>query len=154
VLERWPKVFFVCPGMAGQAEAIDWVRRFKLGGYVRLLPFLPQVQLWDLFTRTNILVSVSAHDGTPNSFLEGIACGCFPIVGDIESLREWVTPGVNGFLVEPGNAQSLAEAILNVLNSPGLQASAAGINQELIQKRAEIGVVRAKIAEFYERILG
>ena len=41
-------------------------------------------------------VSPSTHDGTPNTLLEGMACGSFPIVGDLESLREWIEPGLTG----------------------------------------------------------
>jgi glycosyltransferase involved in cell wall biosynthesis len=154
VLERKPKAFFVCTGMAGQPEALHWVQQLKLDGHIRLLPYLPQPQLWDLFVRANVFVSVSAHDGTPNSFLEGIACGCFPIVGDIESLREWVTPGVNGFLVEPDKPQALADALGIALDNPDLLAGAAEKNLQLIRQRAEAGMVRAQIEIFYQRLVG
>ncbi len=154
VLERNPKVFFVCTGMAGQPEANHGVNRLKLDGHIRLLPFLPQPQLWDLFVRANIFVSVSAHDGTPNSFLEGIACGCFPVVGDIESLREWITPGVNGFLVEPDKPQALADAVVTALDNPHLLAQAAEKNLQIIRERAEAGLVRAQIEIFYQRLVG
>ena len=154
VLERKPKVFFVCTGMAGQPEALRWVQQLKLEGHIRLLPFLPQPQLWDLFVRANIFVSVSAHDGTPNSFLEGIACGCFPVVGDIESLREWVTPGGNGFLVEPHKPQALADALVVALDNPDLLSNAAEKNLQLIRQRAEAGMVRAQIEIFYQRLAG
>ena len=101
VLQRNPDVYFVCPAMAGQSQAYRWVRNFHLEKRVKLLPLLPQEQLWNLFSQAHIFASISSHDGTPNSFLEAIACGCFPVVGDIESLREWVVPGVNGLVVEP-----------------------------------------------------
>jgi len=154
VLERKPKAFFVCTGMAGQPEALRWVQQLKLDGHIRLLPYLPQPQLWDLFVRANTFVSVSAHDGTPNSFLEGIACGCFPIVGDIESLREWVTPGLNGFLVESDKPQALADALVVALDNPELLAGAAEKNLQLISQRAEAGMVRAQIEIFYQRLVG
>jgi glycosyltransferase involved in cell wall biosynthesis len=154
ILERKPKVFFVCTGMAGQPEALRWVQQLKLDGHIRLLPYLPQPQLWDLFVRANIFVSVSAHDGTPNSFLEGIACGCFPVVGDIESLREWVTPGVNGFLVESDKPQALADALLVALDNPQLLAGAAEKNLQLIRQRGESDMVRAQIEIFYQRLAG
>ena len=153
VLARSPGVFFVCSGMAGQPEALSWVRKLKIDKNVRLLPYLSQPQLWDLFKRSKILASVSAHDGLPNSFLEGIACGCFPVVGDIESLRAWISPGVNGMLVPPDNPQSLAEALLVVLDHPELITAAAEQNLLLIRQRAEAGLVRAQIEVFYQRLV-
>lgn len=151
VLERHPEVTFVCPAMAGQEDALKWVRRLKLQYKVRLLHYLPQAHLWDLFVRAEISVSISQHDGMPNTLLEAMACNCFPVVGDLESIREWITPGVNGLLVEPTRAQSLADAILVALEDPELRRAAAAENSRLIRERAEVGVVRRKVAAFYDR---
>ena len=101
VLERVPDAHFLCAAMQSQQEAEDWLERLNIGQRVLLLPYLDQEQLWAIFQRAAVSVSISAHDGTPNSLLEAMAIGCFPIAGDIESLREWIVPGVNGLLVEP-----------------------------------------------------
>jgi len=153
VLQRNPNVYFVCPAMAGQSQAYGWVRRFHLENQVKLLPLLPQDQLWSLFSQAQVFASISSHDGTPNSFLEGMACGCFPVVGDIESLREWVTPGVNGFVVEPSQPQQVAEAILQAVSERGLRERAALFNHELIDKHASTAVVREKMDAFYRSIV-
>lgn len=153
VLERIPNVLFVCPAMAGQAEALQWVKKLKIEKNVLLLPYLSQFEVWKLFRRAQVSVSISSHDGTPNSLLEAMACGCFPIAGDIESLREWITPGVNGLLVEPDKPQALAEAILLALETRELQSEAAQRNARLIRERAEVNYVRGQIEVFYERVL-
>jgi len=149
VLQRRPDVAFVCPAMAGQPEALRAVDALAQKSKLHLLPHLPQQHLWDLFVRSTVMASISQHDGTPNTLLEAMACGCFPVAGDIESLREWITPGVNGLLVEPTSPQSVAEAILTALENPGLRKSAAEINTHLIAERAEVGVVKEKIQSFY-----
>ncbi len=152
VLERQPAVHFVCPSMAGQPEAIEWVERLKIGPAVHLLPTLPQAQLWELFLRAEVFISPSAHDGTPNSLLEAMACGCLPIVGDIESMREWITPGVNGLLVDSNQAQSLAEAVQLGLENPALRAEAARQNYQIVANRADVHKVRAQVVEFYQSL--
>lgn len=151
VLQHRPEVYFVCPTMQGQAEAEQWVRRFKLENHVRLLPTLTQHQLWELFQRAELSLSISIHDGTPNTLLEAMACGCFPVAGDLEALREWIIPGVNGLLVEANKPQGVAEAVLLALEQPGLRAQAEGINLRLIRERAEIHSVRARLDEFYRQ---
>ena len=83
-----------------------------------------------------------------------MALGAFPIAGDIESIREWITPGVNGLLVEPDKPQALAEALLLALDNPDLRARAAEINTRIVRERAEVGVVREKIQVFYEAVTG
>jgi glycosyltransferase involved in cell wall biosynthesis len=153
VLDRKPNVHFVCTAMAGQSEALSWIQRLKIGSRVRLLPYVSQAQLWDLFLRSEISVSISEHDGTPNSLLEAMACGCFPIAGDIESIREWITPGINGLLVEPSKPQMLAESILLALDQPALRTSAAEANLKIIQQHAEVNLVRSQIQVFYKRLI-
>ena len=153
VLARQPEARFVCPGMEGQTEALGWIQQLKIGDQVRLLPTLPQEQLWELFLRADAFVSPSVHDGTPNSLLEAMACGCVPIVGDIESMREWITPGVNGMLVDSSQPQSLSDAVLFALENPNLRVSAAEVNQKIISERADLRKVRVQVVEFYKSIL-
>jgi glycosyltransferase involved in cell wall biosynthesis len=152
VLAQVPEAVFLCPSMAGQAEAIQWVKQLGIEKQVRLLPSLPQSQLWALFHRSQVFVSPSIHDGTPNSFLEASACGCFPVAGDIESFREWIASGVNGLLVDASNPEALAGAILSALASPDLRRQAAEINASLVDQRAEAGHIREKVQAFYESI--
>jgi glycosyltransferase involved in cell wall biosynthesis len=153
VLKQLPQATFLCPCMAGQAEALRWVEKLGIASHVRLMPALPQALLWELFQRAEVLASISQHDGTPNSVLEGMACGCFPIAGDIESLQEWITPGVNGLLVDPGDSSAVAEAILQALRDSDLRCRAAQINYGIIQERAEVGKVRKQVEEFYQKVL-
>ena len=68
---------------------------------VRFLPAQDRSGMADLFCAATLTVSPSTHDGTPNTLLEAMACGSFPIVGDLASLREWIEPGVNGLAVDP-----------------------------------------------------
>ncbi len=153
VLQHRREVCFACPSMAGQPQALKWVKQLQIGPAVRLLPYLPQPQLWDLFRCADVTVSVSTHDGTPNTLLEAMACGCFPIAGDLESLREWITPGVNGLLVEPTKPPALAEAVLQALDQPALRLKAKEINLGLIRERAEVNLVRSQIEVFYQRMV-
>ena len=153
VLERVPEAMFLCPAMAGQEEANRWVMKLGIESQVRLLPTLPQEQLWSIFHQAQVYVSPSVHDGTPNSFLEALACGCFPVVGGIESFGEWLQHGKNGLLVDATDPAALANGILQALEFPDLRHQAAITNQHLIADRAEVSRVRPKIAAFYEQVL-
>jgi glycosyltransferase involved in cell wall biosynthesis len=153
VLERVPQAFFVCPGMAGEAESERWVIRLDIGVRTRLWPRLTQSQLWTLFHRSRVYVSPSLHDGVPNSLLESMACGCFPVAGEVESLREWVRPGVNGLLVDAGRPVALAEAMITALSDGGLCQRAAQENARLIAERAEYGRCMAQADAFYQQLI-
>jgi glycosyltransferase involved in cell wall biosynthesis len=121
---------------------------------VHLWPRLEQKQIWSLFRQSQVYVSPSIHDGTPNSFLEALACGCFPVVGDIDSFREWIIPGKNGSLVDANSNSELARAILDALQDPALLTSAKKENAHIIASRADYGHCMAMTAAFYKDVIG
>lgn len=153
VVRQLPGTLFVCCSMQGQPEAEAWLDELQIRRNTVLLPTVPQGSLWGLFHKADVSVSVSEHDGTPNSLLEAMTIGCFPIAGDIESIREWIVPGVNGILVDPNDPELLASAIINALMNPQLRKDAAEINRKIIQERAEFERVQTKIELFYNRCL-
>ena len=153
VLKVRPDAKFICPTMAGEAQAEAWVRELGIENSVELTPPLKREQLADTFRAAQILISPSTHDGTPNSLIEGMACGCFPICGDLESIREWITDGVNGLLIDPAKPQALADAILRALNDESLRRQAFEENQQIIASRAEYEHSMAEAESFYKKIL-
>lgn len=153
VLEQIPNVTFLCPGMQGQEEAEGYVRRFGVENAVQLLPYLSQTELWQLFQHCEVSVSISTHDGTPNTLLEAMACGSFPVAGDLESLRDWVTPGVNGFLVDPYEPSGIAKAICAALENSSLRNSARLHNLQLVEEQAGRDASRRKLQPFFEMVI-
>jgi glycosyltransferase involved in cell wall biosynthesis len=151
VLAQRPEVRFVCTSMQGQKEALDWVEKLGIAANVTLLPLLTQEQLWQEFARSAISVSLSTHDGTPNTLLEAMALGCLPICGDLDSIREWINPGENGLLVLSDNPQALASAILSALENAQLRQQAAALNQQLIARQTDLAHTQPSIADFYRR---
>ena len=153
ILVERPNTHFICPGLADSQQAQGWIAKYNIQANTHLLPKLPQQQLWSLLQQAQVFASPSSHDGTPNSLLEALACGCFPVVGEIESLREWVEGGVNGLLVDPRDPDALAEAVLAALEDDKLRASAAKVNQDLVRQRAAKTATLPQIDTFYRGVL-
>ena len=153
LIKRLKNVRYVCPAMANQIEAQEWVTTYGLQDHVRLLPYLSQEMLWSLFKRAAISVSISQHDGTPNSLLEAMAIGCLPVAGDIESIREWIVPGVNGLLAEPYRADAVAEAIAFAVEHPEFRERAKLKNAQICQSRVSRDLIVPQILEFYEKVI-
>lgn len=148
------RVTFWATSMRGQVDAEKWVKRFSLDDRVSLLDQEPQEILWERFRQSSVLVSPATHDGTPNSVLEGMAFGCLPVVGRIESLEEWIEHGKNGLLIDPKDPHSIAEGILEGLRNKELQERAARYNLEIIRERADAKKIRSEISAFYQNVLG
>jgi glycosyltransferase involved in cell wall biosynthesis len=153
VAKQIPQVKFICPGMAGESAPSRWIRHFGGGDHVELLPKQSRKEMAGLFRSSQVAASITTHDGTPNTLLEAMACGCYPIAGDLESVREWIVPGKNGQLVEPDDPRRLADEIVSALRNPDLMATARKRNLGLIRNKAEYGLVMAKAVAFYEELI-
>jgi glycosyltransferase involved in cell wall biosynthesis len=151
VLERFPGARFICTAMAGEAQALRWISELGIEQAVDLLPRQRRAEMAVRFQSAQVVVSPSTHDGTPNTLLEAMACGCYPVVGDIEALREWIQPGENGALVDPGDERALAEAVCEGLADVELRRKAAAHNIALVAERAEYGKVMREAEGFYRQ---
>jgi len=153
VLKAVPNAAFLCVGMRGNPIAEAWIRRYDIAHAVRLLPPMDRKQMAELFRLADVAVSPSNHDGTPNTLLEAMACGAFPVAGDIESVREWIESGQNGLLCDPNDMNALAQAMIAALKDNELRENAGIINQKLIAERAEFnsGMRRAEL--FYQALI-
>ena len=153
VLRQVPDAFFIAPGMQDNKTAESWVKTMGSSNSVLLLPVLEREDLARLFAASDVMVSPSSHDGTPNSLIEAMACGCLPVAGHVESIEEWITHGQNGLFCDESNPESLAAAIIHALNDAELKRHAARINLDLIQARAERSKVMAQAEDFYDQVL-
>jgi len=153
VLAKHPNAKFLFSLMAGERHVEKWIRELKIGHAVELLPPMTHDQMAEVFRRAQIVASPSVHDGTPNSLLEGVACGCFPAAGDLESIREWIMPGRNGLLFDPNDESSIADTIVAAIEKTSLREQSAAFNQAMIADRAEYGQNMKRAEQFYEGIL-
>lgn len=153
VLKECPQAHFICPNMAGEQRAQRWVTAMGVAASVDLLPRQTRAQMGDLFRLARVIVSPTVHDGTPNTLLEALACGCFPVAGDLESLREWITPGENGLLVDLQSPEPLAQAILRGLKDDDLRRRALPVNLAQVAERADYRKVMAQAEAMYASFL-
>jgi glycosyltransferase involved in cell wall biosynthesis len=75
--------------------------------------------------------------------------GTFPIVTDIPSNKEWISDGVNGFLVPIDQERYLAEKILEAIQNHALRQESRDKNFCLIKEKAMWPVSIEKVKEIY-----
>lgn len=119
---------------------------------VEILPYSPIETIWNLFCQSRVSLAISVSDGTPNTLLEAMAVGAFPIQSNTGGLEQWVDSGKNGFLVPFDDPCAIADALRNGITNDGLVDSAAQINQQLTNERLEWGIVTRKVLDIYEHI--
>lgn len=152
VLSRHPTVRFVVLGLE-QDPALSHAIRELPAERVLSIGHAKPADMTVLFRAADISVSLTVHDGTPNTLLEAMAVGCFPLVSPLESVLEWVTPEVNGLTADPNSPSAIAEAMMRTLSEPELRNSASIINANMVQQRASRDATVQAIENFYKSVL-
>ena len=153
VIEKAPSTRILMLGDGSlEPQVRDFIAQHNLEHAVYLAGRVPHDMLPDYFNEADLYVSSSYSDGTSVSLLEAMACKLPVVVTDLPSNREWVTPGTNGWLVPPGNAQGLSSAILEALKQEDKVKSMAGVNASVAREKADWNTNFAILIEAYERL--
>lgn len=127
----------------------------KLGLSKLRIQFISSVsreEMAHLLQTVAVSVSPMESDGTPNSLLEAMACGAFPVISDLESIREWISHGQNGLLFNPDNPEELAACLEEALDNVSMRQTAQEVNAQLINERADYVKVMSQVREFYQMV--
>jgi glycosyltransferase involved in cell wall biosynthesis len=87
--------------------------RVTLAGWRRDVP--------DLLRRMDILLHTALWEGLPRVFPEAMATGLPIVATSVDGAPEAVVEGVNGYLVPPGDVDSLARRTLELVRDPELR---------------------------------
>lgn len=98
---------------------------------------ISQENLPPYYHRADIYICASHSDGTSISLLEALACGKPVIMSDIPGHREWVTPGVQGWLFPDGDAQTMAQFILKATENREQLIEMGRAARQLAEQRAD-----------------
>ena len=98
--------------IAGRGAAMESLQtlanELNLGDRVRFIGFISNEDLHMLLNSADIFVMPSEAELLSLATLEAMACGRPVLLADAVALPELVTPGSNGYLFKPGDAQDAA----------------------------------------------
>lgn len=95
--------------------------------------------------RARVSVGLSISDGVPQTFLEALLLGAFPIQSSTSTASEWVEDGVTGLLVPPEEPTAVAAALRLALTDDALVDAAAVRNLETARRRLDRPTIRARL---------
>lgn len=113
---------------------------------------IPNDRLIALMGESCLHIGNNLSDGMPNSMLEAMMQGCFPIQSNPgNASAELITHGCNGFLIEnPFDYKKIAQLIEQALLDDTLRLNAASYNFELINKKYNRNVLKTEIVNLYQ----
>lgn len=131
-----------------QDELQDEIDTLGLSKAVTLKGHDPRAR--DALWKASAFLMTSSFEGYPLSTLESLSHGCPVVSYDIKyGPREQITDGVDGFLVERGDKEALAERVVRLLRSPELvsKMSAAAFDKAAEHSKAKFVVTWRDVLE-------
>ena len=126
------------------------------GGMLDRVYFGGQVAQSDLprwYHMADIYVSPSHVDGSSVSLMEALACGLPCLVSDIPGNREWIVEGKNGWLFRDGDADDLAERILQAIKNRRSFKKMGEAARNTAEQKADWRKNFGKLLDVYEKVM-
>jgi glycosyltransferase involved in cell wall biosynthesis len=107
-----------------------------------------------LLTEATMFVLPSHHEGLPIAILEALAAGLAVVATPVGGIPEVVRDGYNGFLVNPGDVQALAEKLTLLTTTPHLCEVMGQRSRELAEKEFDAKVYSKRLVDLYSSWMG
>ena len=155
VAAKLDAVRFVVAGRSFPGYALPPEPELPRGGSVEVLHrYMHNRETAELFARATVVACPYLDATQSGVVLTAFAFGKPVVATRVGGLPEYVQDGVNGLLVEPGDAEALAAAILRLLQEPGLREHLrAGIAAQT-ETTISWAMAAEKIAASYHRAVG
>ena len=98
---------------------------------------VPQEKLPEYYRAADLYISASHSDGSSVSLMEALATGLPALVSDIPGNREWIAGSGAGWLFPDGDADALAQGILDAHRQREQLAEMGKQARQLAESRAD-----------------
>ena len=136
-------------------EVLEYVEENNLPFLVHLKETISHTMIMQLMGKSAIYIGNSVSDGMPNTLLEAMFMGAFPIQSNPGGVTEEIIEDFkNGVLIEkPEDINSIKEIILKVVKAVQMQENAFTQNQLLAKEYLDYHLNQQKISRIYDELI-
>lgn len=159
LLDAMPMVASIIPGARAlvvgggshRPQVEHKAREMSLIGTVIFTGFRNDIA--DLLAAADVVASPSYLEGCCNAVMEGMAAGK-PVVGtNVGGTPEIIRHGVNGLLIPPRDAESLASALINILTHPETAEQFGKAGRQIIREHFSVDRLADETLDVYYQVL-
>jgi len=152
VAEKAPSATFLISGYGPLRERLEaQARQLGVDARVRFLGYRKDVAL--ILAASDVFALPSLWEGMSNAVLEAMAAGKPVVATAVDGAVDQVLPGESGLLVPPGDADALAQALLDLARDPR-KAQEMGIKgRERVRREFSLDRMTDAYIELYRRLL-
>ena len=151
IVERHPSVRFF---LIGDGVLYDHLqRRAREAGILENFVFaglVPRERIPEMISAMDVVVHTSLREGLARVLPQSLAMGKPCVSFDIDGAPEVVKPNETGYLVRPGDAQGLADAVSRLIDDPELRARMGAAGRKLVDPAFRAETMVQQIAGVYE----
>ena len=128
-------------------------RAHELGLAKRCLFLGYQEEVGPFYDAMDVILLPSANEGTPVSVIEALAAGRPAVATRVGGVPDVVRDGVDGFLVDVGDVDALAERLARLANDPELRRTMGESGRARVLERYAVGRLVDDIDLLYRELL-
>jgi len=150
VLKKDKNIKLTIVGGGNQEQELQGlVKELSISDYVDFKAYVNREKINKIYSDSDVFVLPSLNEGMSNTILEAMASG-LPIIstntsGGLELIRE------NGILVPMEDSESIANAILRIINDKELRAYMGKKSREMVEEKMPWKNMAEKYLEVYKK---
>jgi len=157
IVKRFPNCCYVNVGGYYSHSYLTKLRRLvvelSLDRNVKFIPTLPREKLVKLINLADVCVHPALHEGFSLAVLEEMACEKPLVAFRNSSIPEIIDHLETGILVETGDTQGLASAILELLSNPELSKTLAKNARKKVEEKFTWRRAAMEFLELYKQMV-
>ena len=152
VARRFPQVYFLMVGDGAMRPQIECLRKeLKMDQRLILAGWR-----WDIpviLSASDGVVLTSRWEGLPLTLLEAMASGKPIVATHAGGSSEVILNGENGFLVNPGDVEGIAGALIQLLSDPLLAVAMGRSGRERLTREYDVKYMVRRIERLYRELV-
>jgi glycosyltransferase involved in cell wall biosynthesis len=153
MLRHCPRLKFLLVGdgawrepLQNRAESLGLQKHFIFTGLV------PPDEIPRYLGIMDMLVHLSRREGLPRALPQAMAAGRPVIAYDCDGANEVCLPGETGFLVRPGDLDTLAERLVQLAGDLALREHMGTRGREFVRQSFSVGTMVENLCTLYDRL--
>lgn len=128
IYRQYPQARLTIIGRGPERGALEKLcNDLQISDVVTFTGQLQHPEVMERMSKTQFYIMPSVREGLPVSYLEAMGMGCVAVGTATEGISEIIDHEVNGFLVQPGDYDAIANHVCSCIENP---AKASGIAAE------------------------
>ncbi len=126
------------------------VSDLRINQIVEYLGWISEEQRDDLLRKTNIFVLPSYGEGMPMSILEAMAYSVPVVSTTVGGIPELVSDGETGFLIEPGDLDTLYEKLKYLIQNEDVRKKFGEKARQIVASKHNLKLITQQIEQIYD----